>query len=67
MKSDRFGCSTCPPGKEQFERFNLISRSAVQYEYRHIDGSLFTAVAGSLKQARKMKDQWLTNKASNGR
>lgn len=57
--------STCPPGGEQFEWFELSWRHAkgnlerVQYDYRAQDGSLFTCIAKTLAEARTRRDTWL--------
>jgi len=54
-------------GKEQYE--NYISRIAkkpyVQYDYRHIDGELFSCIANNLDEARGKRDKWLERKGVN--
>ena len=69
MKSDVNGCSTCPIGQEQYERFTAKvgrkSKRMVQYDYRHTDGDLFSTVADTLDKARKERDEWLSKKLSN--
>ena len=66
MKSDINGCSTCQNGHENYEFFTItIGRKTydkIQYDYRHIDGKLFSCVANSLEEAREKKDKWLNNK-----
>jgi len=59
MKSDKKGCSQCPKGQENHEEFNFNGRDFVQYDYRHIDGKLFSCVAKSLDDARSSRDKWL--------
>lgn len=60
MKSDINGCSTCPRGQEQFEEFiNAQDEYRVQYDYRHVNGRLFTAIAPDLETARARRDVWL--------
>jgi len=63
MKSDINGCSTCPPGHENYEYFTRKvgkkTTRLVQYDYRHTDGELFSCVARSLDEARAKKNKWL--------
>ena len=53
------------PGQEQFEEFIPLGKKfspdnkAVQYDYRHTDGDLFSTVAKSLAQARERRDRWI--------
>lgn len=63
MKTDVNGCSTCPPGGEQWEAFAPSWRdgTAVQYDYRHPNGRLFSTVAPDLETARRRRDAWLAN------
>lgn len=69
MKSDVNGCSTCPIGQEQYEKFKTrVGRKVItryQYDYRHIDGDLFSTVAKTPEDARKERDEWLKRKLSN--
>lgn len=60
MKSDRNGCSTCPPGQEQWERYysSLAGGWRVQYDYRTPDGKLFSCIAKSLEAARSRRGAW---------
>ena len=58
MKSDHNGCSTCPPGGEQWEEYaDRVTR--VQYDYRTPEGKLFSCIAKSLEEARAKRDAWL--------
>ena len=69
MKSDVNGCSTCPIGQEQYERYattvGSMRKRMVQYDYRHTDGDLFSTVASTIDEARKKRDEWLERKLSN--
>ena len=60
MKSDIQGTSTCPIGAEQYEEFkdSLHPSGAVQYDYRHTDGRLFSCVAPTLEKARDRCMAW---------
>lgn len=66
MKTDRNGCSTCPRGAEQYEDY--YSRDSeqwmVQYDYRALDGKLFSTVAKTLEIARERRDQWLAKRGA---
>lgn len=63
MKSDINGCSTCQAGREQYEHYTQrLGRKVynlVQYDYRHINGELFSCVAPSLEEARARRDRWM--------
>jgi hypothetical protein len=62
------------PGQEQFERFtkfkgfkNVAGRRGAptllyQYDYRDIDGKLFSVIRGTLEECRKSRDKWLFKK-----
>ena len=67
MKTDVKGCSTCPIGKESYETFYSSSTKSnfVQYDFRDIDGELFSTIALDLDFARKMKNIWLQKKQKN--
>lgn len=61
------GCSTCTtPGTEKYEKFSWglprKRKTSYQYDYRHIDGELFSCVAPTLEQCRTRRDEWLANK-----
>ncbi len=66
MKTDINGCSTCPAGTENYEFFQVqMGRKKydkIQYDYRDVDGTLFSCVAQSLEEARFQKSQWLIEK-----
>lgn len=63
MKTDVQGCSTCPKGEERYETYytRLFRKKVkrVQYDYRHINGELFSCVKPSLFACRKARDLWL--------
>ncbi len=51
-------------GQEQHEAFksNIARRKAVQYDYRHTDGELFSCVKPTLEACRKAKETWISKK-----
>ena len=53
-------------GEEQYEQFKRrdrrIAKSYVQYDYRDVDGELFSTVKPTLDACRKAKDEWLKEK-----
>lgn len=59
MKTDKQGCSTCEPGQEHFEEYQHNGRSFVQYDYRTLDGALFSCVRHTLELCREARDNWL--------
>lgn len=62
MRTDIQGCSTCSTGAEQWEEFKsslFRNKVMVQYDYRHINGQLFSCVAANLEAARAKRDAWL--------
>ena len=61
MKTDIKGCSTCPAGQEQYEEFNTRKGTRIQYDYRHPNGELFSAIAKTLEEARAERDRWLVS------
>jgi hypothetical protein len=65
MKTDKQGCSTAQPGKEQYEEFysSMSQGWRVQYDYRTPEGKLFSCVAKSLEAARAKRDEWFEEKA----
>lgn len=62
MKTDKNGCSTCQPGKEQYETFTRRGKKYVQYDYRTESGELFSTVAPTLDQCREKRDAWLNSR-----
>ena len=61
MKTDENGCSTCPPGEERYESFfsEITGRIMIQYDYRTLDGKLFSCVRKTVEDCRLLRDQWL--------
>lgn len=59
MKTDKNGCSTCQPGKEQYETFTMQGKKYVQYDYRTESGELFACVKPTLAECRQKRDLWL--------
>lgn len=62
MKTDKNGCSTCQPGKEQYETFTRRGKKYVQYDYRTESGELFATAAPTLGKCREKRDIWLTSR-----
>ena len=63
MRSDKKGCSVCLPGQEKYETFTARVNGRVckyvQYDYRGVDGKLFSTVASKLETCRARRDAWL--------
>lgn len=51
-------------GQEQHESFrsSTTKKTAVQYDYRHTDGELFSCVKPTLEACRKAKGNWISKK-----
>jgi hypothetical protein len=51
-------------GQEQHEAFNsrATRKKAVQYDYRHIDGELFSCVKPTLDACRQARESWISKK-----
>jgi len=60
MKTDKKGCSTCPAGKESYEKYwsKIESKYLYQYDYRNETGKLFSCVSDSLEKCRARRDAW---------
>lgn len=59
------GISTTQVGQAQYETFCINRRTrkkAVQYDYRDLDGELFSCVRPTLKECRGQRDIWLMKK-----
>ena len=58
----------CKNGTEQHSYFTLPKRigkpaqKRCQYDYRHVDGELFSCVTPALADARAKRDNWLSKK-----
>lgn len=59
MKTDKNGCSTTPNNCEQIEKFRHAGQEFIQYDYRTIDGELFSCVVKNIETARQRKDNWI--------
>jgi len=61
MLTDTQGCSTCPPGEEQYDEYfsPTLKKDMVQYDYRAPDEELFSCVAPDLETARTKRDKWM--------
>lgn len=48
-------------GLEQYEEYTsrVTKKPLVQYDYRHIDGKLFSCVRPTLEQCRAARDEWI--------
>jgi len=55
---------TLANGQEQHETFksSTARKTAVQYDYRHTDGELFSCVKATLDSCRAARDAWLQKK-----
>jgi len=62
MKSDVNGCSTVKAGEEKYKTFNTKRGERVQYDYRALDGDLFSCVAKTLEAARLRRDEWIVKR-----
>lgn len=53
-----------PNGKEQYAHYisNATHEAAVQYDYRHTDGELFSCVKPTLRDCWRAKEDWLKRK-----
>lgn len=52
------------PDNEQYQKFMYRGKINYQYDYRYIDGALFSTCAPSLKACRDRKDSWLSRRLS---
>ncbi len=61
MNTDINGHSTCARGEESFERYfsALANAMRYQYDYRTVDGKLFSCITTTLECARAKRDAWL--------
>lgn len=53
------------PGKEDYCNYYsmIMKKEMVQYDYRDVDGELFSCVTKDLEEARSKKEEWLKNKS----
>lgn len=60
------GCSFCPAGKENYTTFKSYDgKKYYQYDFRSINGDLFTCVAPTLQKCREKRDNWFKTYRSN--
>ena len=56
---------TQTPGEEKFVKCRLSAfkkQTFYQYDYRHLDGELFSTVAKTLDECRRRRDEWIVKK-----
>lgn len=63
MSMTENGISATANGKEQYETFIAAGRERVQYDYRHVNGKLFSCVGKTLEACRAKRDAWLAKLA----
>ena len=59
------GCSVCEKGKENYTKCVLGAfwgKIYYQYDYRHLDGELFSTLQETLELCREKRDKWLQAK-----
>lgn len=60
------GISACQAaGTEKYEKFSFSHKprkTYVHYDYRDVDGTLFSIVRPTLKECRAKRDEWLRAK-----
>lgn len=60
------GISTCRlAGTEKYEKFSFSHKprkTYIQYDYRDVDGTLFSTVRPTLEECRAQRDKWLLAK-----
>ena len=59
--NDERGCSSCLAGEEIYEYFwsVLLKKELCHYEYRTLDGKLFSVIRKDLEACREARDRWL--------
>jgi len=53
------GCSVVIPGSERHAVFSWRDQKHFQYDFRTLDGNLFSCVGKSLSECRQKRDKWL--------
>lgn len=56
-----FGVVVTEYGKENYEVIKMRNRDYVQYDYRHIDGRLFSMIGRNLYDCRRHRHEWIKN------
>jgi hypothetical protein len=56
------------PGEETWETYfsKVLRKNLTEYNFRDMDGDLFTTVAPTLREARRRRDQWLRENREDG-
>jgi hypothetical protein len=54
-----FGVVITEGGKENYEVFKMRNLEYVQYDYRHIDGRIFSMIGRNLEDCRRFRDEWI--------
>jgi hypothetical protein len=59
--NDERGHSMVQPMEERYEEFYscTLRETRVQYDYRTLDGHLFSCIAKTLEDARARRDAWI--------
>lgn len=52
------------PGEEQYEQYKcgVTKKYRYQYDYRHVNGDLFSCVRPTLEACHGARDKWLANR-----
>lgn len=58
MKPENKGCSTCKNGVEHYESYKSGKKQLIQYDYRTINGKLFSTVKKNLRACRVARNAW---------
>ena len=51
-------------GREQYENYKsrVTKKIYIQYDYRHLDGELFSCIANNLEEAREKRNEWVSKR-----
>ncbi len=55
---DQHGVSTCESGREKHETFWACGQTFVQYDYRDVNGELFSCVGWTVYDCRRRREEW---------
>ncbi len=63
-RRDSMNPKTLAPGCEQYEKYisSIRRKPLMQYDYRDVDGQLFSCVRPTLEQCIAKRDEWLAGK-----
>jgi len=59
MMTEKGVSTTTERGTEQYEKCRVAGSECFQYDYRHVDGRLFSCVRKTLEKCREERDKWL--------